>query len=180
MAEVERRPCPDCGKEVTWTQAGAPRKHKCIEKQESQPAQEQPTNQPAAQPGKVTPEVVIAAYINTRDEISQLKKKHEDEVAALKELQAKREKYLGGAMNKVGAESLKTGAGTVFFDWKDSATVDDGEAFKGWVQGDWEKRKHFLPNSVSKAAVKGLHEEGKTAPPGVSYKRFKSVKIRRA
>lgn len=180
MADVEKKPCPDCGKEVTWTQAGIPRKHKCVEVQENQPAQEQPANQSAAQAGKVTPEMVIAVYIRTRDKISQLKKKHEDEVAALKELQAKRERYLGGAMNDVGAESLKTGAGTVFFDWKDSATVDDGEAFKDWVQADWERRKHFLPNSVSKAAVKDLHEEGQMSPPGVSYKRFKSVKIRRA
>jgi len=182
----ERKPCNLCGKLVTWTQAGKPRQHKCVPKEGATlPDQVQTeevvtlATQPTS-PSGITPDAVISKYIETRDEISALEKVHKERVKALKEFQTKRENYLQGMMQKLGVEKLGAGAGTVFFDWKDTATVEDPDKFKTWVHADWEAHKHFLENRVSKSAVKQRHEDGKTSPDGVKYVRFKGVKIRRA
>lgn len=174
MADQWKKPCPDCGKNVTWTKAGKPRQHKCEPK-------EQPQQLPLpTSTGGVTPEEVIAKYIEDRDTIATLKKEFDEKVAAIKDLQAKREAFLRGMMNQHGMEKIGTAAGTVFIDWKDSATVSDREVFLKWVADDWYERKHFLESRVSKAAVKQLQEDGETSPPGVNYTKVQGVKIRRS
>lgn len=184
MADPWKVACPACGKKVTKTKAGNLRHHKCeppISLREAEIGPNDPVRADAKKVvGRVTPEAVIKKYVETRDEISALKKKFDASIAELKEVQEKREKYLQGILSTQRAESIKTSAGTVFVDWKDSATVEDQEAFLSWVAREWYDRKHFLEKRVSKGAVKQLHEDGEVAPPGVSYKRFKSVKIRRS
>ena len=192
MADPWKKPCPKCNKVVTWTQKGEPRKHKCEEEsqqtdqQSTQPGQpSQQTDQPAqpAQPVQqtvVTPEMVIAKYIEDRDKIASLKKEYEEKTNAIKDLQEKRERFLLGIMNRQGMEKIGTAAGTAFTDWKDSATVEGREEFLTWVADDWYKRKHYLESRVSKAAVKQAQEEGELTPPGVTYKKWKGIKIRRS
>lgn len=172
MPDPSKGPCPKCGKVVKITQAGGYWRHKCEPgpQQQSLPVGNQ----------SVTPEMVISKYIETRDEISQHKKEYEQKVAALKDLQSKREKFLQGMMQKLDVEKLGGESGTVFFDWKDSAVVADREHFLEWVVGDWTQRKHFLESRVSKSAVKQGHEDGKSSPPGVNYTRVKGIKIRRS
>ena len=129
----------------------------------------------------ITPEMVVAAYIATRDAISALTKKYEEEKAALEAIQAKRGGWLLGTLDRQQAKSMKCDAGTFFVDWKDSATVADGPAFMAWVHEKWEDRKHFLENRVSKTAVKArIEDEKETPPPGVNYTKIKDVKVRRA
>lgn len=173
----EKKPCPECGKVLTWLQDGSrPRAHKCEPKEETQV---HPTEQPQAPTG-VTVDMVINAYVKTRDDIAAEKKIFDNKVADLKQTQEKREKWLQGEMQKLGVDSFKAEHGTCFTKWTESATVSDGEAFMDWVFADVEKRKHFLENRVSKAAVKQRHEDKKVSPPGVNFSRFKKVQIRRA
>src|SRR5574343_260027 len=110
----------------------------------------------------VTVEAVIAAYIKTRDEIEAKEKAVKAEVAELKAVQEKRAMWLLGSMEKLGATSIKGAAGTAFVDYKDSATVADSQAFLGWVHEDWDTRKTFLENRVSKTAVKQRLDDGET------------------
>ena len=128
----------------------------------------------------ITAEAVISAFIKTRDEIEAKEKAVKAEVAELKALQEKRSMWLIGTMDKIGATSLKGAAGTCFIDWKDSATVADSGAFLDWVHDDWDERKTFLENRVSKTAVKQRLEDGETPPPGVNYTKVKDIKIRRS
>ena len=128
----------------------------------------------------ITVEMVIEKYVATRDAIEAEKKLFDAKVADLKALQENREKWLMGALDKMGATSIKSPHGTVFVDYKDSATVSDAGAFLEWVHADWEDRKTFLENRVSKTAVKQRLEDGDTPPPGVSYSKIKDVKVRRA
>ncbi len=128
----------------------------------------------------ITVERVIEKYIGTRDAIEAEKKLFDSRVSTLKALQEKREKWLMGALDKMGATSIKAPHGTVFIDWKDSATVADAGTFLAWVHEDWDERNTFLENRVSKTAVKQRLEDGETPPPGVNYTKVKDVKVRRA
>jgi hypothetical protein len=122
---------------------------------------------------------VVDAYIQTRDLIEEKKKAFDAEVAELKDLQDRREKYILGSLDKLGVESFKTAHGTAFIDWKDSATVKDRESFFAWVEADFENHKHYLESRVSKTAVKQGLEDGAPPPPGVDYVRVKDLKVRR-
>jgi hypothetical protein len=178
-----KKPCPDCGKELTWLADGSrPRAHKCEPKERPPSGEgENVENAQSSQPtGSITADRVIEAYVATRDEISKLKKAFDAQVADMKALQEKRENWLQGEMDKLGLNSFKGEHGTAFVKYKDSATVADRENFLAWVNGDWESNQHFLENRVSKAAVKQRLEDGKTLPPGVNYVKIKGVNIRRS
>ena len=128
----------------------------------------------------ITPEMVIAAYVKTRDELAEMKKEFDASIASLKEMQTKRENYLASKLSDLGAESIKSSAGTCFFKTASSATVADGQAFTDWVLADWESRNHFLERRVSKTAVDALVEEGEVPPAGVNYSTVRVVQVRRA
>lgn len=127
----------------------------------------------------VSIDLVIAKYVETRDELEAKKKAFDLEVMDLKAVQEKRELWLKGEMDRLGVDSFKTAAGTAFVDYKDSATVSDPVEFFDWVISDWDARKCFLENRVSKAAVKMQLDNGEVPPPGVNYVKVKDVKVRR-
>lgn len=169
--EPSRKPCPACGKAVTWTQAGKPRSHKCVETQAEEV-------KPVTSYG-VTVDAVVAKFIETRDLIEAKQKALDAELADLKALQQKRSDWIKTKLEELGCDNFKTAHGTAFIMYKDSATVADGEVFKNWVHEDWEGRKFYLNNAVNKTAVKQALDEGQIVPPGVNYSRFKDVGIRR-
>ncbi len=176
----EKKPCPECGKNLTWLADGSrPRRHKCVDKPDV-PTQAEDVQPAAPTPGGVTMDMVVEAYVGTRDEISAIKKECDDKIAKLNELQDKRASWMQGQLTALGVTSMRTAHGTCFGDFKDSATVTDGNVFLGWVHADWETRKSFLENRVSKAAVKQLMADGQTPPPGVNYTKIKSIKVRRS
>lgn len=171
----EKKPCPDCGKSLTWLADGSrPRAHKCVDKEEPQQTEEAP-----AKPQGVTADMVIAKYVESRDEIAALKKDFEEKKREIDELQSKRARWLMGRLDEVGGESLKTKAGTVFIDYKESAKVSERETFFKWVGEDFEERSQFLNSAVNKTAVKQRLEDGETAPPGTDFVRIKDIKVRR-
>ena len=177
----QKRPCPECGKLLTWLADGSrPRQHKCENRREPNEPKP-PAQEPAkAAPSGVTADMVIGAYVKTRDEIAAKKKALAEELADLMILQEKREKWLKGEMDRLGVESFKSKHGTAFVDWKDSARVKDRNIFLEWVHADWAAREQFLNSAVSKTAVKQCLTDGEDVPPGVDYSKFKDVKIRRA
>ena len=128
----------------------------------------------------ITPEMVIAAYVKTRDELAELKKEFEASIAKLKEMQVKRENYLAAKLSDLGADSLKASSGTCFFKTASSATVADGQAFTDWVMEDWDNRNHFLERRVSKTAVDAAVEAGEVPPSGINYSTVRVVQVRRA
>lgn len=188
-ATGERRPCPDCGKEVNWLADNSrPRQHKCeptVKAQEAQlPVAEtsapQPQAQPAQAPSGISVDVVIQKYIDTRDEIAEINKEAEARIAVLKEFQVKREAWLKGQLEALGVESLRAAAGTVFKDKKRFASVADNETFLSWVHEDWDTRRFFLTKGVSKSMVEDRLAKGEVPPPGVNYTTVEDVKIRRS
>lgn len=239
-APPDKKPCPKCGKELTWLADGSrPRAHKCVDEQakvwvltadrskaytalsdtfgekvlQGDPSvagcymlgaaaaedkaeldillqkhgfeEEEITAILAAtftapKPQGVTADLVIAKFIESRDEIAAMKKQFEESVAAIKELQDKRAKWLMTQLETIGGESLKTKVGTAFIDYKESATVADRAEFFKWVGEDFEERNQFLNSAVNKTAVKQRLEDGEVAPPGTNFVRIKDIKVRRA
>ena len=128
----------------------------------------------------VNMETVLAAYLRTRDEeIAELERK----VKALKAIQEKREDYLTAQLLRLQKEQgtdtyKKNGLGTLFFTTKTSVKVSDREAFHTWVVEN--HKTDFLTAAVSKDSVLHMLEEEKALPPGVEYKTFKELSIRKA
>ena len=205
----EKRPCPVCGKKLTWMADGSrPRQHICKDgKSSAEPVQEGKAQtieqvqdaltagttvifpadsqlnlfeQPTAPAAGPTVDEVVAKYVATRDLIAEKQKALDKELEDLKAFQEKRKAWLLGRLDASGAESMRTSHGTCFVDWKDSVSVADADAFMGWVHADWENRKTFLTNAANKTAVKQRLSENELPPPGVSYTKIKDVKIRRA
>jgi hypothetical protein len=180
----ERKPCPDCGKEVTWTQAGRPRQHKCEPKGEQTesdtPGGEQPTPEETSE---VKPEPeglvakVIAKYLADKADIERRTKEFEESLKELKDLQNKRLDFLGTHMKKEGVTSQNTAYGRSEVYKVDSATMADPLSFTNWVQEDFDNRKHYIENRVSKTAVKQGLSDGETVPPGINYTTIEKVKV---
>ena len=164
-----RKPCPRCGKEFAWLADGSrPRQHKCGDKVDEVP-------QAKATPGEVTPEVVIGAYVRTRDEIADLEK----QIKALKVKQTAKEDWLAAVMTKNGETAKKTHAGGCNFRTTASVTVADWEIIWEWVHSQLTERKHFLDRKVSKSAVVDYLEEHNVLPPGVNHSLVTKVTVTR-
>ena len=164
-----RKPCPECGKDCAWLADGSrPRQHKCVPKVE-------PAPQVKATPGVITPEVVIGAYVRTRDEIAELEK----QIKALKVKQRAKEDWLAAAMTKNGEKAKSTHAGGCNFRTTASVTVADWEIIQQWIKDEPVDRNHFYDRKVSKSAVVDYLEENKVLPPGVNHSLVTKVTVTR-
>jgi hypothetical protein len=174
---MERKPCPECGKELTWLADGSrPRQHIC---EPQEPTKEEVTQEQPKSTG-ITLATVISKYIETRDQIAAEKKIFDEKVAELKKFQTAREQWLAGQLDKMGVTSAKqAGAGIAFFKTRSSATVADAQQFTDWVLDDWDARNHFLERRVSKTAVDDWVEQGETLPAGTNYNTVRVVQVNR-
>ncbi len=151
----------------------------------------------------VNMDMIVEAYIATRDEIKRLEKELEDKLKPLKEFQENRELYMLGLLNSAGCQNMKTKHGTAYVLTKESVTMGDWDAFKSWaiesplakaltrddipvevreeVYQAFKQEAHieFLTHSVAKKAVQEKLEEGEPVPPGVNFVQVKTVGIRK-
>lgn len=132
-----------------------------------------------AYPTKVS-DYVIQRYVEDRDQLAANSKAAAELSAPLNIAQVAREQWLKNELTSTGAEGLKTTHGTAFWETGSSATVADATEFMAWVHEDWDARRGFLNNAVNKTAVKARLDDKQPVPPGVDYKTFRSVKVRRA
>jgi hypothetical protein len=149
----------------------------------------------------VTLPAVTAAYIKTRDELSELSKKEK----LLKALQEKREEWMYADLVKRGSKSDKNDFGTVFQVTKESVTVagDGGwDHFIDWLLRPVEEalvsagvsleivkdvlakdlNLEFFERKIKKTEVLVLMGEDRagSAPPGINYAARKTVQVNRA
>lgn len=120
---------------------------------------------------------LVANYIKLRD----YKKKADDDFEAsmvrvneaMKKLEAQALDY----MSNTGAESIATEAGTVYRNTKYTATVQDKEAFRKFVEehGEWEA----LDMRANKTYVREMMTAGNPVP-GVTLSAINTVGVRRS
>lgn len=127
-----------------------------------------------------TVDQVVAKYIETRAEIKQLEDELAEKLRGLKEYQDKREQWLLGELNKIGAKNVKTPHGTVYQTTKESVTMGDWDSFFNFVQET--QQFNLLTHAVNKtAALEIMGEERQNAlPPGVNYVAIRTVNVRKS
>lgn len=124
---------------------------------------------------------VVQAYIATRDDIAARKKKFDEEVKELKELQTKREKWLQQQLDDAGQESATVkGAGTYFKKKNEYVSVDDMDTFVQFLEQN--KAWDLLNKAVNKsAALERMGEDRDLSKvPGLKYSSEIEVQVRRS
>lgn len=120
---------------------------------------------------KITPEIVVKAFMSTKGDIEDLKGK----IKQLEEVQGKRLTWMQTFLQKTGQLSSKTPFGTFVKKNKSSVRVQDWTAARNWIieNGKWE----FLNSAVNKTAVLDMFKGTKELPPGVGLETFVEVSV---
>lgn len=126
----------------------------------------------------MTLEELVGQYIRLRDLKAQKKAAYEREVAQITAVMDKVETRLLKLFEQLGADSVKTAAGTAYVSARTSATIADWDAFLAHVQqnGAWE----LLERRCSKTAVEQFKAANDDLPPGVNWSEERVVNIRRS
>ena len=120
---------------------------------------------------------IVAEYIQFRDLLQDLDKRHDEKRAPLVEAQEKLTGVMQEYLDQLGADSIKTPDGTCYSKVKYSASLADPQAFMDYVikNGAFD----LLDRKANVTAVKGFVEEHGTLPPGTSLSAIKGVNVRR-
>lgn len=121
---------------------------------------------------------VVSGYLALRERKAALKKKYEEDVAAIDAGMAKIESFFLQTMRAQGLTSLPTKAGTPYQTTKTSVTVADPGAYWAWIMEDTD-RAHFLDIKANKTAVLAYKEEHEDLPPGLNYRAEVTVNVKR-
>lgn len=121
---------------------------------------------------------LIGKYVKLRDKKDALKKKFDEDTAALDAAMEKVENYLLGHFNTTGADSVKTPFGTAYKQRRTSATVADRDSFVNFCQTN--SLMHLIDVRVGKKAVEEYRDEKNDLPPGINYSESWVVNIRRS
>lgn len=122
---------------------------------------------------------LVKAYVTTREKLSQLKVKHDAELAPYKELQDKIEAELLARFNQMGVESVRTNEGTAYTTVRARAGIADWDMFLQFVKNN--EAFEMIERRVSKTAVeqyKAVHDD--ELPPGINWSEERVVNIRRS
>lgn len=121
---------------------------------------------------------LVSQYVRLRDRIKEADDAHKKKTAGARELLEKLNGKMLERLNELGGESVKTSAGTVYRTTKKSASIADGDLFRGWVieNGaydvvDWKANANAVEDFIK--------AEG-TPPPGVNYSQTYLVGVRRS
>lgn len=121
---------------------------------------------------------LVAQYVKLRDRIKEADDAHKKKTAGARELLDRLNGKMLERLNDLGGDSVKTSSGTVYRTTKKSASIADGDLFRGWVieNGaydvvDWKANANAVEDFIK--------AEG-TPPPGVNYSQTYLVGVRRA
>lgn len=124
-----------------------------------------------------TVDMLVQRYVELRDNKAKLKKEMETAISSIDDLLKQMEGVLLEKMNSLGAESVRTKAGTVYKSTAMYASVSDWEALLRFVRehDHWQ----FLQRAVNRKEVREFMEEENVDVPGVRIRREVEVNVRR-
>lgn len=129
----------------------------------------------------VTPQQNMADLVDRYRRLRDKKKDIADEMKAklapYNEALDTLEALLLDALNKAGAESTRTAAGTVFKSTRTSYTVKDPAQFREWLET--QQRFDLLETRVSKEALEEFVKTGASLPPGIGISSEVTVNVRK-
>lgn len=121
---------------------------------------------------------LINYYIELRDQVTEIKNGHKEELAPFNERMMKLELIFQKLMQENNLENLKADGGTAYKSEQDSVTVADWDVFLEWVLK--HKAYHFLEQRAQKSSVKELLDSEGVLPPGVNRKSVLKINVRRS
>src|SRR6478736_966383 len=109
----------------------------------------------------------VQQYIKLRNMIKEKDDAHKEAMAPYRDTLEKLNGVLLGHLNQIGAESVRSGAGTVYVTTKKSTSLEDADQFMRHVIGteSWD----LLERKASQKAVEAFLDENGVLPPGVKY-----------
>ena len=121
---------------------------------------------------------LVTRYIAARDMKTKLDNAHKAKLEPLIAAMEKTEAAILDFFNQHNMDSAKCEAGTAYRSMKSSATVNDMDAFLGFVRENdaW----HFLEKRVAKTQVDEYVAQNTDLPPGITYSRMASINVRRS
>lgn len=119
----------------------------------------------------------VAQVVALRDKIKEIKARHKTELAPYLETQEKLNSVLLAHLNAVGADSVRTAAGTFYKAEVVSVSLADPDAFMKYVIANG--KFDLLDRKANKTAVEVFIEEYGSPPPGASYSKMYDVNVRR-
>ena len=115
-------------------------------------------------------------FVEIRDKMKEIEKKHDEELKPFREAKQQLEGMFATAL-AANVQSMKTSGGTIAATIRNSATVEDMDAFRSFVvnMGEWD----LADIRANAPAVKAWTDENKQLPPGVKFTAFRSISVRR-
>jgi hypothetical protein len=120
----------------------------------------------------------VDKYVRLRDKITEINKKHKEELAPFKEALDTLGDMLLGHLNSTHQESSATKHGTVYKTKKDSVSIADMTAFWEFVTS--QGQMDMVDRKANVTAVREYMEEKKLPVPGVNFSSVAIVGVRRA
>jgi hypothetical protein len=119
----------------------------------------------------------IAKFIEIRDTLKAMDEAHEKAKEPFIEVRDWLTGWMQTFLDKTGAESVKTAAGTCYSTTRYSASLADPQAFMNFViaHDKWD----LLDRKANAPAVRDYVAEIGTLPPGVNLSALKTVGVRR-
>lgn len=120
----------------------------------------------------------IEQYVQVRDAIKAANDKFAEQMAPMLETQNLLTAWLTAKLEQVGAESVKTKAGTVYSSTRYSASLADPAVFMDYVKA--HDKFDLLDRKANATAVRDFVAETGSLPPGVNLNAIRTVGVRRA
>lgn len=130
----------------------------------------------------VYPETIdqmVEQYVRLRDTLTEAEKKHNEKLAPAKAYLEGLNAAMMTKLAELGIDSAKTGYGTVYKTHKKSATIADGDLFRGFVIAN--AAYDLVDWRANAPAVDGyIKDHNGELPPGVNYSTATLVGVRRS
>jgi hypothetical protein len=123
-------------------------------------------------------EDLIDRYIKLRDKKAEMKAAYELSVARIDDAMEKVENVIHQHLNANGLASVGANAGTAFKSTVSSATVNDRDAFMGYVRN--AEAFNLLDVRANKTAIIEFRQANNDLPPGITWREEEVIRVRRA
>lgn len=127
---------------------------------------------------KLSAENLVAQYIKLRDKKARMKADYEAAAAEVTEVQNKIEALILHRMTEMGADSIKTPAGTAYVTVRTAANLADWDAYQSFLTKQ-EDPFMYVERRVSKSAIEHYREAHGELPPGLNWSETRVVNFRR-
>jgi len=122
---------------------------------------------------------VVGKYIKLRDLKAQMKKDYEEKVKPVTDAMDQIEAALLATFDKIGTDSVKSGAGTAYISTRTSATVVDKVAFRDFILTDPDNWA-LADLRAAKSGIEQFVDQHQDLPPGINWTAERTVNVRRA